>query len=210
MNKLKVGTLSLMILGVVCSAAQASEIFDPQAQIAHSKEMIGLSNEKEIKAKQLEIAVIQHEIDKLNVAPSQGKDAANPDSDKQVAELQKTIEVLKSQQNSGESQVQPLTQAAYYTGYMEFSGKKQAEMIADGSRKVVSVGEEIAAGETVRSINESTVTTSSKSGVKTYVLQSNAQIAQKIYASAMKDSRGDGESNGGHRAMKLNRNSDDD
>jgi hypothetical protein len=42
------------------------------------------------------------------------------------------------------------------------------------------------------------------------MLQSNAQIAQKIYASVMKNAKSDGQQNGAHQAIRLHHDSDED
>jgi hypothetical protein len=187
MNKFKFSMLSIMMFCGVSGISNAAEIFDPQVQIAHSKELIDLANQKEIKSKTLEIAIMQNEIDKMGAKPvdvTSDNKVGTSAADSKLAEMQKTIDALKTA--SEKSQVSSATEAPgiFFTGFMEFSGKKQAEMIIDGSRKVLSVGDEIYPGLRIKSVSESGVIASSSSGNQVFTLKSNAQVSQKLYDAA--------------------------
>lgn len=188
--------LSIMIFSIIAPAVHAAEIFDAQEQIAHSKEMIDLSNEKEKKAKTLEIAIMQNEINKITKAPdktvidaaqTQSQDGAKYEA--KLQEMQKTIDSFKSSESKKTSDDQNDKNDIYYTGYMEFSGNKQAEMLVGGSRQIFSVGDEIYPGQRIKSISESGITTSTKSGTQIFTLKSSAQVSQKIYENAAKKVR---------------------
>jgi hypothetical protein len=213
MNKFKFSMLSIMMFCGVSGAVHAAEIFDPQAQIAHTKEMIDLANEKEIKSKTLEIAIMQNEINKMNgqsiqASSAQATSGSNPKYESQIAQMQRTIESLKSGDGKAQDTDAFDTDVVFYTGYMQFAGTKQAELIVDGSRKVLSVGEEIYPGLKVKSISESGLVASSKAGDKVFTLKSNAQISQKIYDSAKSKMKSQGGGGFGNAPIKLSSGSD--
>ncbi|MFK4132045.1 hypothetical protein ACI2KR_07080 [Pseudomonas luteola] len=201
MNKFTKTLMAAVACSVMATAAQAEEVFNPELQLNHSKEMIDLNNLKEQKKAALEIAIMDKEISKLKMEqeqtaqapslPSQAQQAATATSNQfasQLAEMQRAIsELRKSGSAPSKIELEKGAASSFYVGYMEIASTVKAEMIVDGSRKSYSVGDYLPTGQKVKSISETSVRLVDKSGETTLPLQSTAQIAAKLYQAAKDD-----------------------
>lgn len=197
---------------VMCPlAVNAAEIFDPNEQLLHGKEMVESANLKEKKKLELEIAILDNEINNLDgsnkkiVAEAVKK--ATADMEKHY---QKRIKALESQVASLEAKNKSISGSTgeagsvaddsdiFFTGIIEVGDTRKAEVIVDGSRSLLTVGQKLSAGMTLSSIEQNRIVVRTARGTRSFPLKSSAQIADQLYQSAMskvKEDRGGGRSN---------------
>lgn len=196
----KRNTLALFVLAAIGMSAQAAEIFDPKVQLQHGTSMVEKANLKEAKKLDLEIAILDKEIKETNGDNQKVIDAALKKSqdalekkyalqikgyEMRIAKLEKDNDALRGQLGKSEESSSGEKIDIFYTGFMQVGGKTLAEVIVDGSRRTVSIGQDLVPGQRVSAISDNAIKVSVGNGSKYYPLKSSMQIADKLYESAL-------------------------
>lgn len=215
----KKAVIAISIFAMSPLMVNAAEIFDPNEQLKHGKEMVDSSNFKEKRKLDLEIAILNNEIKNLDGTNQKTIDEAvakaSADIEKkyllqikmlenQVNELSAKNKSLSGDLGSGGEQAGEV----FFTGIIEIGSSKKAEVIAGGSRSLVTVGQQIMPGMTVTSIESNRLIVKTSNGSRSFPLKSSAQIADKLYESAMDKVRSQKARDGG-QAKQATRLPDD-
>lgn len=205
----KMHAVAFAVMSLVAFKASAAEIFDPKIQLEHGTSMVDKANVRESKKLDLEIAILDKEIKEttgdnqkvIDASLKKSQDDFEKKFSQQIRSYQLQIERLQKENDSLKSQLGRSSEGSgekldiFYTSFMEVGGKKLAEVIVDGSRRTLSVGQEIVPGQRVSVISDSGLKVTVPGGSKIYPLKSSLQIADKLYESALSkvhDQRGGG------------------
>lgn len=202
-KKLKLIAIAISLVGFSPVMVSAAEIFSPDEQLQHGKEMVDSQNIKEKRKLELEIAILNNEIKNIDGSNQKTiEDAVNKaraDIEKQykieimslkrqVSELEVKNKRLEGQfGSSGDQRAEDI----FYTGMIQIGSLKKAEVIANGSRSMLSVGESIAPGLTISSIHPEKLVVKTSAGMRTFGIKSTAQIAEKLYDAAIERAQSD-------------------
>jgi hypothetical protein len=213
----KKAVIAISIFAMSPLMVNAAEIFDPNEQLKHGKEMVDSSNVKEKRKLDLEIAILNNEIKNLDGSNQKTIDEAVA---KASAEIEKKyllkIKMLENQVNELSAKNKSLSgdigsgdqEEVFFTGIIEIGNSKKAEVIAGGSRSLVTVGKQIMPGMTVTSIESNRLIVRTANGSRSFPLKSSAQIADRLYESAMDKVRSQ-KSRNGSQAKQATRLPDD-
>jgi hypothetical protein len=214
----KKAVIAISIFAMSPLMVNAAEIFDPNEQLKHGKEMVDSSNFKEKRKLDLEIAILNNEIKNLDGTNQKTIDEAvakaSADIEKkyllQIKMLENQVNELsaKNKSLSGDLGSGDHVDEVFFTGIIEIGSSKKAEVIAGGSRSLVTVGQQIMPGMTVTSIESNRLIVKTNNGSRSFPLKSSAQIADKLYESAMDKVRSQKSRDGG-QAKQATRLPDD-
>lgn len=213
---LRKAVIAISLFAMSPLMVNAAEIFDPNEQLKHGKEMVDSSNVKEKRKLDLEIAILNNEINNIDGSNQKTIDAA---VSKASADIEKKyllqIKMLENQVNELDAKNKKLTgqlgngsehvDEIFFTGIIEIGNTKKAEVIVGGSRSLVVVGQQLMTGMTVTAIESNRLIVKTASGSRSFPLKSSAQIADKLYESAMEKVRSQKSRDGGQsqQATKL-------